>query len=864
MSGNKPIKLDPFLGRSKNLIEFFVIIGYKEEELKEIGPNILKLKNVDLSVISLITTISPVKNIDITAMIERVYPAKPCIMEVTQPEIKPKISSIIFTSCFNYNNETDGKVIKTFYSGFSLRFYEKFIDYDSNKEYYVPKAFLIISEYPYFTTFHKLCLNIYYNYIEIQDNIQKKKKKIIKEYYITDNIPIEMFIHTLVNYIPSPLKNNIILNLFVNDDLITIPMLTGYPYIDFDLYKIINIIPINEFIKIYILMFLEIPLLFFSQNLEQLNLFMYSIYILNYPLTNSSYLCHLETISKGKISNGYNNIGAIYLGVNSDYSTKLDLSNFDGFNFVVDINNKEVKKIKLGDNETDKIQKLLEYINKILNRKNEIKSSFLSYFISLLKTRLEIVKNKYKSKSKSNFFYVDNNVIDINNLIQEAFYDFILSIITIKNKEYQIDKSCSSIIYIPDSKNNFSEEEKYFLEFCKKSDKFTFYYNNFIKKFDSFDEFRISLLFCDEFAQLRKYDKSDYIPLKISYFEIIKSFYSSKTDDLEINYNALYGDFKEAKNKNAITKSYKTKKKQLLYLDKNIINLFLYNKKNKNLFSSLKAKEKDGITIASEEAIVLTLTIKNNLIKILNIQFFIRGALVYIFSIIFPFFPFNTIIFYLANLLDNINNNRYFQRYYISIILKSITKYYLINKQYSLFSELNLKNIKEICKIIIGNLIKKSIIPNEEIFTLLKNIINEDINKVNNDYPNIINKNGENNFIFEYDKVSNYVNTINYDIVTKEENTLIFKYEGKKREYDIMPYDLIYHRIYSIYDNYYSKLNFNIENLEIDNIIEIIINIIYYLSLPEYEDNSSSLFLFKTVLVLNKLKNDINIYKENN
>ena len=87
------------------------------------------------------------------------------------------------------------------------------------------------------------------------------KKKIIKEYYITDNIPIEMFIHTLVNYIPSPLKNNIILNLFVNDDLITIPMLTGYPYIDFDLYKIINIIPINEFIKIYILMFLEIPLL---------------------------------------------------------------------------------------------------------------------------------------------------------------------------------------------------------------------------------------------------------------------------------------------------------------------------------------------------------------------------------------------------------------------------------------------------------------------------------------------------------------------------------------------------------------------------------------------------------------------------
>ena len=865
MSGNTLVKLNPFLARSKNLIEFFVIVGYKEEELNEIGLRIPDKKNLKLSVISIITANSPINNISMDTIIENTYPDRPHIILNAKTENKPKPSCIIFTSCFNYNKEKDKEVIKSFYSCFSFRFYEKFIDYNNKKEYYVPKAFLIISEYPYFATFQKLCLNIYQNCIEVQDNIQANKKNINKEYYITDNIPIEMFIHTFVNYIPSPLKNSIIINLFVNEDIITLPMLTGYPYIDYDLYKIINIIPINELIKVYILMFLEIPLLFFSQNLEQLNLFMYSLYILNYPLTNSSYFWHLKSISKYKIKIGDNNIGTSFLGIISDYNNKLDLSNFEGYNFIFDIDNKKVKKIKLGDNETEKIKRLLEYINNILNKKNEIKSNFLFHSISLLKTRLEIARNKYKNSSISNFFYVNNKIIDINYLIQEAFYDFILSIIIIKNKEYQIDKSCSSIIHERGLQNNkFSKEEEYFLKFCNDSDKFNLYYNNFISKFDSFDEFRISLLFFDEFAQLRKYDKNDYIPLKISYFDIINSFYSSKSKgDLEINYNDLYGDYKDARNNKAITKGIKRKKRQLFYLDKNIINLFFYHKKNKELFSSLKAKEKHEITVDSEEAIFVTLTIKNALSRILNIQFFIRGAYVYIFSIIIPFFPFQTIIFYLANLLDNINQSKFFQRYYISIILKSITKYYLINKKYSVFPELNLENIKNFCEIIKGNLIEKNIIPNEEIFILLKNIINEDINKVKIDYKNIIN-NDKNNFVFEYVKEENFVKEIKYELVTKEENKLIFKFKGKKIEYDIVPYDLIYHRIYSIYENYYSKLNFNIENLEIDDIIEIIINIFYFLFLPEYMDKSTTLFLFKTVIVLNKLKEDIKIYKENN
>ena len=48
------IKLSPYLGYSKNLMEFFVVIGYEEKILDEIGPdNILTNQNLDLSIISI-------------------------------------------------------------------------------------------------------------------------------------------------------------------------------------------------------------------------------------------------------------------------------------------------------------------------------------------------------------------------------------------------------------------------------------------------------------------------------------------------------------------------------------------------------------------------------------------------------------------------------------------------------------------------------------------------------------------------------------------------------------------------------------------------------------------------------------------
>ena len=241
----------PYLGVSKNLMEFFAVIGYDENVIKETNPLLENQKDIELTILSNIISDLAYNIVEPSLLIKRVYPVKPLILKTDE---KPKQSSVIFSSCID---SPDGKK-KILYSCYALRFYEKYVD-SKMQIYYVPKAFLIYSQYPYFSTYHHIC--------------QK-----LLEYYESDiknKIPIEILIYCFVNYIPSPLDSNIILKDFKLN--IVIPKLTGYPYADFDLASVINSISLNNFIKIYILIYLEIDLIFFSPDLEKLNMFMFML-----------------------------------------------------------------------------------------------------------------------------------------------------------------------------------------------------------------------------------------------------------------------------------------------------------------------------------------------------------------------------------------------------------------------------------------------------------------------------------------------------------------------------------------------------------------------------------------------------------
>ena len=858
------IGLSPYLFHSKKLMEFFVIIGYKEENLIENCPYLTEnQENLELTVLSVCATNTAIDFIKIDYIINNTYPYKPNIIKIERPEIKPTTSSVVF-----WNNETS-----SFYSCYGLRFYEKFTDV-FNMEYYVPKAFLIISEYPYFTTFHKICYNLYKINIEEKERkfLRTSSKKITKnEFYEEERIPLEILIHCFVNYIPSPLNNIIQLKLFNNEVNIAIPRIGGCPYIDFDLCQIFNIIPINEFIKLFILIFSEVSLVLFSEDITKLSIIMHTLYILNYPLMQGSYLPGLKILPKNK--KGYNLGIPTFFGINSEYYNDFKFTNEIKVIFDID------KQKFYNSNESIQIKNLLEYINNILNNKKHIKSTFLLKLLPLLKNKLEQTMNKYKKKTKhfSIDVFVINDIINSSNIeIQEAFYDFILNIIIILNKDYQINEACSLIEKKEIRKNSNLSEEDYLIKKITESDKYNIYYHNFIKGFKSSDEFRIPLLLFDEFAQQRRYDPQNKIPQYISYFKIINYIYSAKPSSILIDFNYLFKGFKELNSKTLTEKRRKTNEKsQLFYLDKNIIKTLLYYiKNNKNVFKDLKEKEKKVITIESVERMSIFITIQNSFSKVLNQNYFIRASVVFIFSIVFPIFSSKTIETYLVHLTGSINKMEYFQRSYLYIILRSINKYYSKNKENKQFSELNYKNIRSYCQKIKLFLNDCSIIPYKEIFLFLKDILNNnkenenrnnDKAKDNNDNnKNDNNENKEQYFVFKYDKVENYVTAIKFDIVEKKSNALFFKYQGKKIEHKFLNFGDIFQQAYSIYDDYFSRVNCNIENLSIPDVINIIVNLIYYFLLPKFDEKDLALFLFKTIIVLNKLEKDLNEYKKNN
>ena len=557
MYENISIKLMPYLGRSKNLMEFFVIIGYEEKILLEKSKffNIEKDGGeiLEISVISSVISDLAYGVFDPDKIIKQIYPDKPTIIKITKnDQPPPKRSSVLFYSCFDSlvgNN-------KILYSCYALRFHEKLTT--SKGSYYIPKAILIFSQYPYFTTFHNICLNTL-----AQINENKKD----------DNIPIEILIHCLVNYIPSPINTNL-----------------------------------------------------------KLNIFMYILNILNYPLIDSNYYWHIKSISKDEVKFGEDTLNPTFRGVNSNFSPDFDFSNYRNLNFIVDIENKKIKPIeKNKEDENEKSEKkeilnLLKYVENILNGK-KVNSYFLHKYLISLKEKLTKIKKDYDKKVKNaegSFLYVNSTIIDINKQIQEAFYDFILNILIILYKDYQLDSKCNEITKNPYKNSDISEEENIFLKNYRNTIKYNTYFDLFICQFKSVDELKVSLLFSDEYVNVKMRDNKKQISEKINYFQLIEKFYSLKTENKTIDSNDLKEEFKKNYKARTIKSYIRETENQLFDLDKNIIKIFLFHKKSRGLFESLRIKEKEEIKIDTKLKTSIGLTLENYFYPICDREFFSR------------------------------------------------------------------------------------------------------------------------------------------------------------------------------------------------------------------------------------------------
>ena len=340
----------------------------------------------------------------------------------------PPTSKVIYNFCYS-SGEGKENII---YSVFAYKFYEKFRYYITSKdfeEYYIPKAFCIISQYAFFTLFNYICKNLF----------------IIMTKELYESLPFELIIYNIVNFIPSPISYGLHLNLFGN--FLKVPdyeinQLSGYFYLDFDLSQIFNLLPLNLVIEIFILTFIEKKIVFFSKNLEILNMTMFIMYALNYPCNDGRYFSYIVSFPPKKLTEENKLIGEMYnymVGVNDSYSDDIDTSEIGPLYLIVDIDNKIVTL-----HNEDEDNKLPEFPKN--NKKN-------------LEKKLQDVINKYLKEakiinSKKKFIRNSTMIVGQKNFPTQSF--------SISSNDTTIDSKSIPVqgVQIPDESMFEDENEK--------------------------------------------------------------------------------------------------------------------------------------------------------------------------------------------------------------------------------------------------------------------------------------------------------------------------------------------------------------------------------------------------------------------
>ena len=876
----------PYLSYAKNIIECFSIIGYEEKHLQEIinEYKITKEQNYSPVIISSIISNEDFGIIDNDFIINQIFPDNPKFIlksKINPSNEEPKSKSIIFTLITD-SQDSPGTEKKIFYNCFAFVFYETYT-YENNsvsEEYFIPKTFCIISQYSFFGLFKHICLNLYNLFL---------KNSTISNY----KLPLEIIIYNIVNFTPSPIKHNI--NYILFKDILDVPsyyihQLSGYPLLDFNVFDIFNILPVRFFIEIYLYTVLEQSILFFSSNLEILNLVMFIFYSFNYPCNNSTYFWHIVSISNKDLNEENRFVGQIMssmLGVNCEYDESIDTSAFGYYHFIVDIDNKKlILKANNNSNDDDKkIFSLYNYIHNIIDEK-EVQSVFLKKYIDRL---IKLVDNIFKdidfdnTKGKGIDFFGRINRVKNNN-IQEYFYNFIINLLLVIYQNTNLDFSISNIkiqlnkkLYF--KKNNESllikDEEKLFCKFFKNTSKYKIFFENFLTKYESDKLYKIPLLFCEEFVNLKIKSNQNRIPLKLPYFYCMNNLYtlsSTQVKMLELYHFSFKYSNDELKielmkvdpKRESISNP---KNKSLFNLNKKVLENYIYILKN-SLSKEKLISYFPAINIINEK--INYINSKNIVEKIQN--FFEKNnyitssnyliySSIYIFSILIPLFSYENILFYLDKLSTCFMKVDFFLRYYINIILQTFYKYYLINEDKHNFPNMTYDNIQVYFFLLFSILKDQKILPNEEMI-LIKNALDSKNKTKKNSFdsnePNIKKELNENtkkneldlsndNFIvymkYNFDSNKSYQTNTILNIAMKELNecnikanisdsscknnvVIIAKIKDTQNSAEFFSPKKVYEEIKKEFKNY--ERNFSLKKISFKVIKDILINLIQY------------------------------------
>ena len=914
---DKLIKKYPYLAYSKNIMEYFAMIGYQEKYIRKVIAAKRYNKEINYPTILFSTTSNrDFGIIDNKLIMTQVYPDIPKIIQINRTNIKneeeleEQTSNTIYSFCYD---SLDGKD-KLFYICFAYKFYEKykfFYNKTQYSEFYIPKAFCIISQYYYFTFFEYICKNLL---------ILLKNKDI-------ESIPVEITIYNIINFIPSPMNYSLNLDLFsyilASEKEVVIKQLSGYPYLDFDLVKIFNLLPLNFIIEIFILSMIEQSMLFFCSNLEILNMTMFIMFVLNYPCNDSPYFWHIVSISKNNFDEDNKFVGKVMtsmLGVNTLYTEDFNTEAFGKFNYIIDIDRKNIilkKELEFSEEDDGRdyegLNNFRTYIKNILKDKS-VDSIFLKAFIDNMKKKLNnILSKEIVVKDKIiNFFVSSDEIIEKNFKIQEIFYDFYLNILMIFSQDNTLNNTYESImkekkedVYkrilklrnAEDRKADLCPDETYFCYMFRKSFKYKVYFENFIKNFESLDIFKIPLLFGQEFIYIKIKDSQNELSNQLSLFKIIDSLYippSSQT--IKITLNNIFYDYQDRLKKyfaNFFTqeKLNKMGQNQLITLDKKILTKYIYLLNNiyekddlDYFFPSIKIQETASIISINTKDIINSIKFHledNNMLDNRNYLIF---SIVYVLSISLPLHSYLRTLELIETLSKSLTKLKYFMPHYVYVLMKTILKFYIIHKEQNIYPHFSVTNIKMFIFLLINLFRKNLFLPNEEMMEILKLFFGKLIiqeravpakNREDNDKKYFQIERNKNFFCFmryNFSKKNFYPSStlINYamqekrncniNILLKNNKLMQPKIYVKVNEFtyesDLYTPKKIYRLLQSAFNDFF-KHNFDYKELKIKSVIESIVNLIQFAN--ELNKNENFLpfnFLVYSLYFLKDFKND--------
>ena len=355
----------------------------------------------------------------------------------------------------------------------------------------------------------------------------------------------------------------------------------------------------------------------------------------------------------------------------------------------------------------------------------------------------------------------------------------------VKVKEENLDDSMVNV-------SGYSDEEKIFFDLFRSTIKYKIYFDNFMQDFEVMEIFKIPFLFSKTFVELKIKDQTKICADNLQYFNIIDNLYKINRqtytkiinfDDFNKHYiqhlcqyfkkfyitdydSKIFDKNDNNSNNNIIILT--KPNESMINLNKKIINRYIYILQNfyekheiAQLFPHLKIKEDRIIRQIDRRRIYQEIKSKLIDMKFVSQLNLLLYSLIYVISLTITFHPVDQMVKYLLEIQHSFNFIDFFMKDYLYTLIKSIYKYYEINKKSKKYPNMTLSNVKMYFSILANNVRQKFIVPNEEMMIILKNFFS--------DY--IFNERKE---LKDEDKQSDEIKDIKYGDVYKNKDYVLF------------------------------------------------------------------------------------------